>query len=49
MTAGCVEPVLEDIAKDQMMVVRTKQIDEETLKPMTFEDGIASVGTAVLF
>ncbi len=46
----CVEPVPEDIAKDpQVLVVRTRQIDEETLEPMTFEGGIAFIETEVLF
>ena len=44
----CVEPVPDDIAKDQVLVVRTKQIDEETLEPMTFE-GFAFVGDEIIF
>ena len=45
----CVEPVPDDIAKDQVLVVRTKQIDEETIEPMTFEGGMAFIGTELLF
>ena len=44
----CVEPVPEDIAKDQVLVVLTKQINEETLEPMTFES-FAFVGQEILF
>ena len=44
----CVEPVPEEIAKDQVLVVRTRQFDKETLEPMTFE-GFAFVGSEVLF
>ncbi len=43
-----VEPVPDDIAKDQVLVVWTKQIDEEALEPMTFE-GVAFVGSEILF
>ncbi len=43
-----VEPVPEEIEKDQVLVVRTRQIDEETLEPVTFE-GFAFVGSEVLF
>ena len=42
-----IEPVPEEIEKDQVLVVRTKQIDKETLEPVTFEE-IAFVGTEVL-
>ncbi len=45
----CAEPVPEDIAKDQALVVRTKRIDEKALEPMTFEGGIAFVGTEIFF
>lgn len=44
----CVEPVPDDIEKDAVPVVRTRQIDEETLEPMTFE-GFAFVGVESLF
>ena len=43
-----VEPVPEDIAKDQVLVVRTEQIDEETLETVTF-GGYAFVCSEVLF
>ena len=43
----CVEPVPEDIAKDQVLVVLTKQITEETLEPMTFESFVF-VGEEIL-
>ncbi len=43
-----VEPVSEDIAKDQVLVVWTKCLDEEALEPMTFED-VAFVGSEILF
>ncbi len=43
-----VEPVPEDIAKDQVLVVWTKCLDEEVLEPMTFE-GFVFVGREILF
>ncbi len=43
-----VEPVPEDIAKDQVPVARTKQTDEEALEPMTFE-GFVFAGSGILF
>ena len=44
-----VEAVPEDIAKDQVLVVRTKQIDEETLEPVFPFEGFAFVGSEVFF
>ncbi len=45
----CAESVPEGIAKDQALVVRTKRINEKALEPMTFEGGIAFVGTEIFF
>ncbi len=44
----CVEPVPEDIGRDQAPVVRTKQIYEKTLEPGSFE-GVTFVGSEILF
>ena len=43
-----VEPVPEDIAPGQVLVVWTKCFDAETLEPLTFE-GFAFVGDEILF
>ncbi len=43
-----VEPVPDDIAKDQVLVVWTKCLDEEALEPLTFE-GFVFVGSEILF
>ena len=40
----CVEAVPGVVAKDQVLVVLTRQIDEKALEPVTFE-GVAFVGS----
>ncbi len=44
----CVETVPEEIEKDKVLVVWTRQIDKETLEPASFE-GFAFVESEVLF